>query len=181
MKSSKALIVLAGLIIGAGIGLLFWFTIGGGASGIRVNKSVIPSVGSIAPDFTLESLSGERIHLSQYKGKPVLINFWATWCTPCKLEMPAIQSRYDETRTGFTVLAVNFDEPKEKVQTFVQELGLTFKVLLDPGGKIQNLYHVRGYPSTFLVDRDGVIQVEHIGLMTSNQLDGYLAKVGLNK
>lgn len=181
MKLSKALIVLAGLTIGAGIGLLYWFTIGGGDSGIRVDKSVVPSVGSIAPDFELESLSRERIHLSQYKGKPVLINFWATWCTPCKLEMPAIEARYDENRNGFTVLAINFDEPKEKVQTFVQDLGLTFMVLLDPGGKIQNLYHVRGYPSTYLVDWDGVIQVEHIGLMTGNQLDGYLAKVGLKK
>ncbi len=181
MKRSKTLIVLAGLIIGAGLGLIFWVTIGVGATGLGIGKSIAPSVGSTAPDFELESLSGERICLSQLKGTPVLINFWVTWCAPCKIEMPTIQSRYEESQPDLIVLAVNFDETKEEVQPYIQELGLTFKVLLDHGGEVQRLYRIRGCPSTYLVDRDGLVQVEHIGLMTRSQLDGYLSQVGLNK
>ncbi len=110
----------------------------------------------------------------------MLINFWATWCGPCRIEMPALQARYDALRDeGFTVLAVDFDEPEDDVRAFRDELDLSFPMLLDPGARVQELYRVRGYPSSFFVDREGVIRVVHIGLMTEGQIDDYLAQVGI--
>ena len=141
--------------------------------------SVSSELGRPAPDFELVNLSGEVVRLSDFKGRPVLINFWATWCGPCRLEMPAIQERYTQLSPRFEVLAVNFDESADKVEVFVDELGLTFPVLLDPGAKIQDLYRVRGYPTTYLVDANGNIQVHHVGFMTEEQLDRYLEQVGV--
>ena len=137
-------------------------------------------VGAPAPDFTLTDLGEKTVTLSNLKGQVVLINFWATWCGPCRVEMPAIQHRYETFKDqGFTVLAVDFDEPLTEVSAFARALNLTSTVLLDPGGSVNELYHVRGYPSTFMVDRSGVIKKLHIGLMTEKQLDNYLASLGL--
>jgi thiol-disulfide isomerase/thioredoxin len=115
--------------------------------------------------------------LVDLRGQVVLINFWATWCGPCKLEMPAIQARYNDG--GFAVLAVDFDEPADRVQAFVNDLDLSFSILLDPGGVVQELYRVRGYPTTFFVDADGIIRVLHIGEMSEEILDQYLAQMGV--
>jgi peroxiredoxin len=141
---------------------------------------VAPVKGALAPDFTLVNLEGENVSLSDFHGQPVLINLWATWCGPCRIEMPTIQSRFEEYRDeGFIVLAVNFDEPRGDVQSFRDEFGLTFQILLDPGAEVQKLYRTRSYPSTFFVDRNGVIQVQHIGVMTEGNLDGNLAQIEL--
>jgi peroxiredoxin len=140
-----------------------------------------PAVDFPAPDFLLTNTQGDQIQLSDLKGQPVLINFWATWCAPCRIEMPAIQNRFGAFRDqGFVVLAVDFDEPADDVRSFGVEFGLDFDLLLDPGGEIQKLYRVRGYPTSFFVGRDGFIKVQHIGLMTEGQLDGYLAQIGLD-
>lgn len=136
-----------------------------------------PEVGAQAPDFSLQGLDGDLISLSQFRGRVVLLNFWATWCGPCRLEMPAIQDRYNDG--GFEVLAINFDEPAAQIVPFVAELRLTFPVLLDPGGSVQELYRVRGYPTSFLVDADGVIRFFHIGEMSPEILDNYLAQLGV--
>ena len=110
----------------------------------------------------------------------MLLNFWATWCAPCRLEMPAFQQRYRELAPeGLQVLAVNFDESEEEVRAFQQELDLSFPLLLDPGGMVQRIYRVLGYPTTYLVDRDGVIQAIHVGIMSEAQLDGYLLQLGM--
>ncbi|MCW5879117.1 MAG: redoxin domain-containing protein, partial [Anaerolineales bacterium] len=87
-----------------------------------------PEVGALAPDFALQNLQGETVRLGQLRGQVVLVNFWATWCGPCRLEMPAIQARYNHG--GFSVLAVDFAEPAQQVQSFADELGLTFPILL---------------------------------------------------
>ncbi len=136
-----------------------------------------PQVGAHAPDFTLQTLQGETLSISDLRGQVILVNFWATWCGPCRLEMPAIQARFEST--DLAVLAVNFDEPPEQVQAFVDELGLSFTTLLDPGGEIQLLYQVRGYPTTYFVDEEGTIKILHIGFMNEDQLDGYLQEMGL--
>lgn len=137
--------------------------------------SPAPEVGAVAPDFTLQTLDRRTLSLSGLRGQVVLINFWATWCGPCKLEMPAIQERYNDG--GFEVLAVNFDEPAELIEPFVAELGLTFPILLDPGGMVQELYRIRGYPTSFFVDADGLIRFMHIGEMTPEIIDDYLARM----
>jgi cytochrome c biogenesis protein CcmG, thiol:disulfide interchange protein DsbE len=136
-----------------------------------------PDVGAPAPDFTALTPQGEPVKLSELRGQVVLINFWATWCAPCRVEMPAIQARYN--RGGFSVLAIDFDERAELVQAFVNDLGLSFPVLLDPGGEIQNLYRVRGYPTSFFIDADGIIRVLHIGDMSQTELDDYLSQLGV--
>ncbi|TET32264.1 MAG: redoxin domain-containing protein [Anaerolineales bacterium] len=141
---------------------------------------IAPVGGALAPDFTLVNLEGENVSLSDFKGQPVLINLWAIWCGPCRIEMPTIQSRFEKYRDeGFIVLAVNFDEQKADVQAFGDEFGLTFQMLLDPGAKVQKLYRTRSYPTSFFVDRKGVIQAQHIGVMTEGNLDGNLAQIGL--
>jgi peroxiredoxin len=140
-------------------------------------NSPAPEVGTPAPDFSLHTPQGERISLSDLRGQVVLINFWATWCAPCRVEMPAIQARYN--RGNFSVLAVDFDESAELVQAFVDDLGLSFPVLLDPGGQIQNLYRVRGYPTSYFVDVEGVIRILHIGDMSETELDNYLSQLGV--
>jgi peroxiredoxin len=141
---------------------------------------IAPSQGALAPDFSLFNLEGEQITLSELRGHPVMINLWATWCAPCRIEMPHIQDRFERyAGEGFLVLAVDFNEPADLVADFRDEFGLTFDVLLDPGAEIQELYRNRNYPSTFFVDENGVIQVQHIGVMTEGQLDENLAAIGL--
>ena len=144
------------------------------------NLETAPEKGALAPDFALKNLDGEVVRLSDFRGQPVLVNLWATWCGPCRLEMPAFEERFQlHEEDGFVVLAVDFDEPAEDVAAFRDELGLTFELLLDPGAEVQQLYRNRTYPSSFFVDREGVIQIQHIGVMTEGQLDGYLAELGL--
>ncbi len=139
-----------------------------------------PLKGAPAPDFELTGADGQVHQLSDLHGKPILINFWATWCEPCRLEMPAIQARYTRySQVGLQVLAVDFDEPKDDVIAFGKGLDLTFPLLLDPGGKVQSLYQVRGYPTSFFVDQSGVVQVVQIGVMTEGQLDRNLAAIGV--
>ena len=146
----------------------------------KTGLEVAPVEGSIAPDFKLRNLDGEEVQLSDFHGHPVLINLWATWCGPCRLEMPAIQDRFElYEEHGLIVLAVDFDEPISAVHSFRDELGLTFQILLDPGANVQKLYRNRNYPTSFFIDEMGVIQVHHIGVMTEEQLDVNLAEIGV--
>jgi peroxiredoxin len=142
---------------------------------------VDPTLGSLAPDFTLTSVDGKSVSLSQFHGKTVLVNFWATWCGPCQIEMPAIQSRFEQFKDdGLIVLAVDFDESRQAVAEFRDDFALTFELLLDPGAEVQKLYRNRSYPASFFIDSEGVIQVQHIGVMTEGQLDNYLEQLGLS-
>jgi peroxiredoxin len=141
--------------------------------------SIKVQVDAIAPDFELESLSGEWIRLSELNGKVVLINFWATWCGPCRVEMPAFQSRYEHFSEDLVILAINEHDTPDEMQTFIDESGFTFNVLYDVDGTVHREYLVRGFPTSFLVDADGKLRIQHIGMMTETQLDDYLAEVGL--
>ena len=177
------LLILSGIVIGAGVGVAVLFGFGSGKPAAtpagNSDLPVAPEKGALAPDFTLQGLNGDQVNLNDFRGKDVLINFWATWCGPCRIEMPTIQARFEQHNPNLAVLAVDFDEPAPQVQAFVDELGLTFDVLLDPGGEIQKLYQVRGYPTSVFVDQDGVVQIVHIGIVTESQLDGYLSDLGL--
>lgn len=125
-----------------------------------------PRVGFLAPDFRLTTSSGDEYTLSELRGQPVIINFWASWCPPCRSEMPAIQRVYDQYQNrGFTVLAVNatHQDNLDDAITFSQSLRLTIPILLDRDGAVSNLYEVRSLPTTFFVDAQGTIQERVIG------------------
>jgi cytochrome c biogenesis protein CcmG/thiol:disulfide interchange protein DsbE len=119
----------------------------------------LPREGFTAPDLTLQTLDGETVTLSDLRGQAVLINFWASWCPPCRNEMPAIQQVYEEYRDeGFTVVAVNSQEQETRVVAFAEPLGLTFPILIDRDGSVFDRYQVAALPTTFFVDRAGVIR-----------------------
>ena len=140
---------------------------------------IAPEVGAQAPDFALRDLEGKEVRLSDFRGRTLLLTFWATWCGPCRLEMPAFDERYQALKAdGFTVLAINNDEPEEVVRAFHGELDLSYPLLLDPGGSVQRLYRIRGYPSSIFVDPKGEIRIVHIGLITEGQLRDYLVELG---
>ena len=125
-----------------------------------------PQTGFLAPQFTLETLSGENITLADLRGHPILINLWASWCLPCRAEMPAIQRVYDRYRDqGFTVLAVNMtlQDSRKAAEDFVNEFGFTFPILLDVDGQVASLYRLRALPSSYFVDAYGYIQEVVIG------------------
>lgn len=131
-----------------------------------------PVTGMPAADFTLPDLQGQPQSLSQYRGKVVLLNFWATWCKPCTTEMPAMQACYDKLRDkGFVVLAVNELEDVQKVVEHVKTYGHTFPVLMDKDNRVANMYGVYGLPVSVLIDGQGVVQ-EYIkgGLLTEPKI-----------
>lgn len=185
LKRNNILLIIGGILIGAGIGVVFLFAIlGGDDFSIGSNAEVryqpaVPEIDAPAPRFALDSLSGEEIDTGQLIGKPLMINFWATWCGPCRLEMPLLQEYSLAHEDSLEVLAVNVGESSEEVQVFVDEMGLDLPVLLDQTNSVENLYRVRGLPSTFFIDRDGIIRYEHIGLLSEGQLRGYLEGLGV--
>ncbi|RME05823.1 MAG: TlpA family protein disulfide reductase [Anaerolineae bacterium] len=125
-----------------------------------------PREGFSAPDFTLELLGGGEMSLSELRGQAVMINLWASWCPPCRAEMPAIERVYQDLKDeGLVVLAVNttFQDSEAAAVEFVAEFGLTFPVLLDRTGAVSNRYQLRGLPSTYFVDREGVIRAVVVG------------------
>ena len=116
----------------------------------------------VAPDFELQSLSGEIFRLSDYRGEKIFLNFWASWCGPCKEEMPYMENYYKKHKDlgNIEIIAVNMTKSEinvEKVQGFVDSYGLTFPVLLDSEGEVEKLYRVLGYPTTYLINEEGII------------------------
>lgn len=130
-------------------------------------------------DFTLTDLSGKSWKLSDLKGKVVLVNFWATWCPPCRKEMPDIQALYDRFKDkGLIVLSLS-DETLDKVQPFIKEGKYTFPVLLDPGRKVNTMYKIDGIPKNFVYDRNGKLVAQSIDMRTQGQFLKMLAAAGL--
>jgi len=109
----------------------------------------------IAPEFVLPDLSGAPVRLSEHEGKVILLNFWATWCPPCRAEMPSMESLYQAYRNqGLVILAISNDRAgRSVVESFVQDRGVTFPILLDPDGEVFAQYGVRGLPTSYLLDR----------------------------
>ena len=143
------------------------------------SPSEAPEVGKRAPDFQLNTLDGQSVSLSDLKGKPVLINFWATWCSPCVYEMPYIQQIYDEWQErGLVLLAINIGESSSQAAEFMQQHNLSFPVLLDREGNIAQKYNIRGIPTTFFIDRDGIIQDIRIGaFQNKEEIESSLSKL----
>jgi peroxiredoxin len=130
-------------------------------------------------DFTLADLEGKPWSLKSLQGKVVLVNFWATWCPPCRKEMPDLEALFKEfQKQGLVILAIS-DEEASKVKAFIAERGISYTVLLDPGRKVNTLFHVMGIPKTFIYDRGGRLAAEAIDMRTRKQFLGLLAQAGL--
>lgn len=162
LKNKWTLFSISLLIIGA---VWIWFT------SVYWNTTSseavsVPHQGFKAPDFTAKSLDGSEISLSSLRGKAVLVNIWASWCLPCRKEMPALERVYQEYNdNGFTILAVNATDQDqiENVRSFAREMSLSFPVLLDESGEISTAYQLSALPTSFFISADGVIQKVVVG------------------
>ncbi len=136
-------------------------------------------VGRPAPDFALRTLAGDEVRLSDLQGRVVVLNLWATWCEPCKVEMPLLQALAVRHPDDLVVLGVNYGEEPATVAAFVDEYGLTFPILLDPQHQVVRLYAVRGLPTTVFIDAQGVVRGVHLGALDEAALRKYLRPLGV--
>jgi len=170
--------LISGLVLVAGLLLIFFSADKTGAS--TAGRIPAPQTGFLAPEFTLSTPKGERIALSELKGRAILINLWATWCPPCRAEMPAIEKLYEKYQgQGLTVLGVNAtvqDNPLDIVP-FVQEYGLTFPILLDETGAVARKYELRSLPSSYFINRDGTVHYVVMGAMTEALLQTQIEEI----
>jgi len=133
--------------------------------------------GQLAPDFALKSSTGENLRLSEYRGDVVMINFWATWCGPCRQEMPLLEELYARyKRVGFNLLGVNIDDDARRAMRMIDEMGVSFPVLFDSRKEVSKLYQVDAMPVTVLVDREGYVRYVHLGYKPGYE-DKYLDQV----
>nr|WP_272876634.1 TlpA disulfide reductase family protein [Clostridium sp. Cult1] len=136
-----------------------------------VEDSVLDiAIGEEAPNFTLRNLEGEEVSLTDYRGKVVLINFWATWCKYCDIEMPDLQ-KLDKENEDLVVLAVDVMEEKSLVEGYIEKGGYDFQVVLDEDGDIAKLYLVSAFPTSYFVDKDGILLGGVPGMMTYAQMN----------
>lgn len=127
-------------------------------------SSIAGELSGPAPEFTLRTIDGKKANLSDYKNQVVMINFWASWCGPCRQEMPLLNELYDTyKKAGFALLSVNLDENLAAAQKFLDKTPVTFPVLLDPTGKVAELYQSQAMPSSYFIDRKGNLAYLHQG------------------
>lgn len=146
------------------------------------NQSKAPgtgiAVGAPAPDFALKTIEGKSIKLSDLKGKPVMLNFFATWCPPCRAEMSTLQAAYKEFEAqGFVILAVNLAESDVAIRSFQEKLGLTFPIVVDQDDRVSRLYDIVPLPTSYFIDKNGVVQGRWTGEIRKEQLYSVLKKI----
>jgi len=140
--------------------------------------SPAPIAGHPAPDFTLPDLEGDSLRLSDFRGRVVLLVFWATWCPACQAQMPAIRNAYEELRDqGFVAIGVSMREDSKRVVAFIEEHRLSFPVVIDGEGHVIQRYRVWGIPSNFLIDREGIVQRAHIGQISDAMIRDWVRKL----
>jgi thiol-disulfide isomerase/thioredoxin len=146
-------------------------------------RGVSTDPGRAAPDFMLASLDGSTVRLSDLRGKPVLVNFWASWCTPCRMVMPEIVRAYGAHAAMLSVLAVDLQENSEQVRQFASEFGMTFPIVTDTTGAVGDAWRIggpiQGIPSSYFVDARGIVQAREYGPMTAETIARDLALVGV--
>lgn len=145
-----------------------------------VEKVSPPATGKPMADFELTDVNGNVHRLSDYRGKPVVLNFWATWCPPCNEEMPVFESYHQRLKDDVVFIGVNYMEDSATVKNFVEENQITFQILLDFSGKASDRYYVQAYPTTFFIDAEGVLRAQRIGVLTPSMLEQYLQRVGIS-
>ena len=174
-RQSSLMLLLAAVLVLGGIGTLVWMGWQTAVPTPTTNSYGAPALaqkGGTVTDFTIESLGGFPVSLNDYEGQVIVMNFWATWCPPCRAEMPDINNFYEAYRDeGLVVLAINEEEPAETVRPFIQANNFTFPVLLDSEGRVAQQYSTRSYPTTFVIDRNGVIQHVQTGQISEAELE----------
>ncbi len=136
------------------------------------SDTVAPNVGDPAPDFVLPTPDGRVVKLADLHGHPVLLNFWATWCGPCRQEMPELQAFYDDRHPkGLEIIAIDIQESAEDVAHYRQSLGINFPTVLDADGTVTRRYQIRGVPTPFFIDADGTIQDLNTGPLNRRALE----------
>lgn len=134
-------------------------------------------VGSLAPGFALKDLNGKSVNLASLRGKPVFLNFWATWCPPCRAEMPDLQKMYEKYASKMHFVAVNARESKGTIAEFLKANGYSFPVLLDSSGSVLNTYRVTGIPTSFVLDSQGIIRGKQVGMLQASQMEALIRQV----
>lgn len=157
--------LLTALICASGVVALLWGRVPAEGTGAELPPA--PALGHPAPAFALQTLEGQPVTLEALRGQPLVLNFWATWCVPCRAEMPELQRLHERLGpAGLVVMGVNQNEAPEAIERYRQELGLDFPTLLDPRLSASREYAVNSIPTTFFIDREGVIRNLFIGPMT---------------
>ena len=148
------------------------------SAGRALPKAIGVYAGAIAPNFRLSTLDGKELSLENQRGKAVVLNFWATWCGPCRSEMPALQQTYENFKAqGMLLWGIDVGETPDQVEKFAKQIGITFPLLLDRDSKTSRTYRVFGLPTTVFVGRDGVITDVAIGAMDEQTLEKYVKRV----
>jgi peroxiredoxin len=191
LKTSRRPLVLLILLLAA----LLTAGCGGGAASDEVVAVGLPNLaeatmrgvnnaqrglepGQLAPDFTLQFADGAKTQLSDWQGQPVVLNFWATWCAPCREEMPEFVAAYDRYRDdGLVIVGVNAQETASQAAEFMGDFSMDFPVALDTRGDVQQLYNVRGLPTTVFIDREGRVVERWAGLLSASALEELLAEI----
>lgn len=183
-KSILAIMILLGLIV---YGVYDYYGKGSSESSSVTEEAGAGNTpqgiqkGQRAPDFELKDLQGQTVKLSDFQGKKVMINFWATWCPPCRVEMPHMQKFYaDYNKQGVVILAVNLtptEENADSVLAFVKDYGLTFPVVLDEEGTTIQTYQVVAYPTTYVIDSNGVIREKFQGAINYDMMKQAVSKI----
>lgn len=162
------------LLVGGGLlvfGALIFWSLSPKGSGPRPAQ-----IGTELDDFVLADMGGHPVRLSDYQGQVVLVNGWATWCPPCRAEMPTLQAFYDKHQDeGFTLLAINAGESQSTVSGFVSQMGFSFPVLLDQGERVLSSLGTSGLPTSFVIGRDGKVKYIHAGGITADVLEARVA------
>ena len=143
-----------------------------GLLGLMVSPAGASSISGKAPEFTLKSRSGQNLRLSDYRGQVLLINFWASWCGPCRQEMPLLEDLYKRYgKLGFTILGVNVDTDSTKANNYLRDISVTFPIMYDTTNAVSKSYNVNAMPTTVIVDRNGNMRFLHQGYKPGYERD----------
>ena len=177
--SKRLILLVGGLLFGSIMAGVFYFS--GAAKNVtnQTSAAIILKAGSPLPDFKLVSLNNSEVDLNQYLGKPIIINFWATWCVPCKQEMPLFERYYQNQNGQLIILGIDNEEPADIIRPFVIENQISYPILLDNQGKIRDQFMIRGFPTSLFIDAKGIYKAEHIGLLDDESLKSYLQLIGV--
>jgi cytochrome c biogenesis protein CcmG/thiol:disulfide interchange protein DsbE len=154
------------------VAVLLGAVLGVGGCGNSGDAGAAPRPGSPAPDFRLQSTDGQTVALSDLRGHPVLLNFWATWCPPCREELPYLQDLSTDpawTARGLEMVGVDLKESGDTVRQFMEANGVTYRVLLDVKGNAGDLYNIQGIPTTYFIDKDGIIKYVKVGAFAAKR------------